>query len=139
MTIRLKQFIFNTIYKELSNVEIISTNTSIWFIDREKKYWYLEYEKMGTLYWRWDFFTSFFSLFSLEMDEFNPIISEWVEDALNYEVKTMVHHRLSRLRKVAETLNYEVKITKWDEKFNYMVEEVLNDDLMSNLVDNGNR
>jgi hypothetical protein len=65
-------------------VEIIPYVDSIWFIDRDKKYWYFEYEsKMEFLWWRDSFFEDFFILFSLEVNEFQPILSEWVEEVLN--------------------------------------------------------
>jgi len=86
---RLKKIIFDKLYKDLSKLEIIDYRDSIWFIDRENKYWYLEYDKDGRLYWRYDFFPNFFSLFSFEREEFEPILSEWVEEILNHKVDTI--------------------------------------------------
>ena len=83
---RLKQIIFKQLYKELSNVEIIPYRDSIYFIDRDKKYWYFEYEKSGELWWRYDFFTSFFLLFSLEPNDYQKIMGDWVEEVLNCKV-----------------------------------------------------
>jgi hypothetical protein len=88
MNDRLKNIIFKKLYEDLSNVEIIPYNNSIWFIDREKKHWYFEYEKSGILWWRYDFFKNFFNLFSFEKNDYEPIISEWVEEVLNYKVET---------------------------------------------------
>jgi hypothetical protein len=86
---RLKKIIFDKLYKDLSKLEIIDYRDSIWFIDRENKYWYLEYDKDGRLYWRYDFFPNFFSLFSFEREEFEPILAEWVEEILNHKVGTI--------------------------------------------------
>ncbi len=83
---RLKKIIFKKLYKNLSKVEIIPYQESIWFIDREKKYWYLEYMKDGTLWWRHDFFSNFFYFFSLELNDYEPIICEWAEQVLNFNV-----------------------------------------------------
>ena len=47
---RIKEVIFKKLYKDLSKTEIIPYQNGIWFIDREKKYWYLEYKKNGDLY-----------------------------------------------------------------------------------------
>ena len=47
MNQNLKKIIFKKLYQDLSNVEIITHNESIWFIDRENKYWYIIYEKNG--------------------------------------------------------------------------------------------
>lgn len=80
---RTKQFIFNNLIKDLSNVEIIRHDESLWFIDREKKYWYLELVKTGKLYWRYQFFTEFFDMYSIDRDVYEPIIKEFVELVLN--------------------------------------------------------
>jgi hypothetical protein len=108
---KLKKIIFNKLYKDLSKAEIIDYNDSIWFIDRENKYWYFEYEKVGRLYWRYDFFPNFFSVFSLERNEFEPIMSEWIEEVLNCEVKGKSSGLLSNNSWVEEVLNYKVNKT----------------------------
>ena len=72
----LKDFIKQQLYDELSNAEIIPYNNSIWFIDREEKYWYFELEKNGNLYWRYSFFNNFFKIFSMEHSQFNPYQSD---------------------------------------------------------------
>jgi hypothetical protein len=88
MNDKLKKIIFDKLYKDLSHVEIIPYNNNVYFIDREKKYWYFEYKKNGTLWWRYGFFIDFFFLFSMGKSEFEWIISEWVEEVLNCKVKT---------------------------------------------------
>lgn len=85
---RTKQFIFNNLIKDLSNVEIIRHDNSLWFIDREKKYWYLELVKTGKLYWRYQFFTEFFEMYSIERNVYEPIIKEFVESVLNCAVSS---------------------------------------------------
>ena len=127
----LKKVIFKKLYEDLSNVEIIPYRDSIWFIDRENEHWYFEYEKSGTLWWRYNFFEDFFKLFSLESNVYQSIISEWVEEVLNYKVETTRRACLLRLQKVEEVLNYKVETTmsccstesKWvEEVLNYKVE-----------------
>jgi hypothetical protein len=108
---KLKKIIFNKLYKDLSKAEIIDFNDSIWFIDRDNKYWYFEYEKVGRLYWRYDFFPNFFSVFSLERNEFEPIMSEWIEEVLNCKVKGKSSGLLSNNSWVEDALNYEVNKT----------------------------
>ena len=124
---RLKKIIFNKLYEDLKNVEIIPYNDSIWFIDREKKYWYLEYEKSGHLWWRYDFFTNFFRLFSMERSEYERVIADWVEEVLNFKVDTTVNCVTSSTLLVEEVLNFKVDTTVGlCEISNIMVEEVLN-------------
>jgi hypothetical protein len=108
---KLKRLIFNKLYEDLSNVEIIPYKSEIWFIDREKKYWYFEYEKSGVLWWNYQFCMSFFSLFSMEQSAFQKVISEWVEEVLNCKVKRTYMHDNNQTHLVGEVLNIEVNST----------------------------
>jgi hypothetical protein len=83
---RLKKIIFRKLCNDLSHVEIIPFNNSIWFVDRDEKYWYFELQKDGTLWWRYQFFSDFFILFSLERDDYQSILARWVEEVLNSRV-----------------------------------------------------
>ena len=145
---KLKQVIFKELYYQLGKVEIIPYGDGIYFINRENKYWYFEFEKSGRLWWRYDFFNDFFKIFSLEVQDYTKIISEWVEEVLNCKVSTthvngflinhlveeVLNHKVSTTYKcslclyeeVEEVLNYKVSTTK---DFNYYtsdsVEKVL--------------
>jgi hypothetical protein len=102
---RLKKFIFKKLAKDLSHVEVIPYKGSIWFIDRDRKYWYLELENDGTLWYREEFFDRFFQAFSLEHDDYEPIIAEWVEEVLNHKVNTINHLLIGSHIEVEEVLN----------------------------------
>ena len=108
---RLKKIIFNKLYKDLSKLEIIDYLDSIWFIDRENKYWYLQYDKDGRLYWRYDFFPNFFSLFSFKKEEFEPILAEWVEEVLNHNVNTTCWLLTGKKKIVEHVLNCKINKT----------------------------
>jgi len=124
---KFKKFIFKKLYKDLSNVEIIPYRDSIWFIDRENEHWYFEYEKSGTLWWRYHFFEDFFKIFSLESNVYQSIISEWVEEILNHKVETTQYEELRASMEVEEVLNHKVETTKnFKLHFFKEVEEVLN-------------
>ena len=136
MNAKLKKLIFNKLYKDLSGVEIIPHKKSVWFIDRDKKYWYLRYEKNGELWWRYNFFTEFFRLFSMEELEFQWVISEWVEEVLNYKVKTPLLDEYIPIIAVEEVLNFKVKTPYEDYQINNTwVEEVLNCKVESPIMD----
>ena len=108
----LKKIVFRKLNQDLSKVEIIlSENQSIWFIDRANKYWYFELEKSGKLWWRYEFFTDFFPLFCLEIDEFQPLLSEWVEGVLNCGVYTTNGVQMKKHLQVEEALNRGVSAT----------------------------
>jgi len=85
---RIKEIIFNKLLNDMKGVEIIEDNGSIWAIDPDEKYWYFELQENGTLWWRWGFFNNFFKLFSIERNEFEPLMRELVEDILNRKVVT---------------------------------------------------
>ena len=127
ITDKLKQLVFKRLYKELRNVEIIPYNDSIWFIDREKEYWYFEFEKDGRLWWRYGFFINFFEIFSFCESDFEPILSAWVEEVLNHKVSTTRFFGSKSTALVEEVLNHKVSTTKsmWYST-NQKVEEVLN-------------
>ena len=127
MNIKLKEIIFNKLYEDLKHVEIIPYYNDIWFIDRENKYWYLRYQKSGDLWWRWEFFNSFFKLFSAERDEYEWVIAEWVEEVLNCKVETPKYQVGIVFCGVEEVLNCKVEIPNGSIANNhFMVEEVLN-------------
>ena len=86
ITEKFKQTIFDKLSEDLSHTELFLHKESIWFIDRKNKYWYLSFKSSGQLYWRWQFFVEFFELFSLERPEYEPLIKEWVEEALKGEI-----------------------------------------------------
>jgi len=124
---RFKKIIFNKLYKDLSHLEIIPYKNSVWFIDRNEKYWYLEFEKSGHLWWRYQFFTNFFRLFSMDHYEFEPIISEWVEEILNRKVVSTKGSQHKLEHRVEEILNRKVVSTKEIPYTRlYLVEEILN-------------
>ena len=108
----LKKIVFKKLNQDLSKVEIIvSENKSIWFIDRANKYWYFELEKSGKLWWRYEFFTNFFPLFCLEIDEFQPLLSEWVEGILNRGVSSTSNPGANAYDQVEGILNSGVSAT----------------------------
>jgi hypothetical protein len=112
MNPRLKNIIFRKLNDELSKVEVIvAENKSIWFINRANKYWYFELEKSGKLWWRYEFFTDFFIIFCLEVNEFQPILSEWVEGILNSGVSTTNGVQMKKHLQVEEALNRGVSST----------------------------
>jgi hypothetical protein len=102
---RTKQFIYNHLIKDLSNVEIISHEEALWFIDRENKYWYLELSSTGKLYWRFQFFTQFFEMFNIERIVYEQLIKEFVELVLNCGVTSSKTYSDGFNPKVEKILN----------------------------------
>ena len=125
---KLKDIIYKKLYSELSHLEIIKYKEEIWFIDRDNKYWYFIYNDNGTMWWRYDFFFTFFEFFSITDDnEFIPIISSWVEEVLNCKVTTTQTSPMLEHLSVEEVLNCKVTTTYTHWQIGIQkVEEVLN-------------
>jgi len=124
---RLKNIIFKKLYNDLSHVEIIPYEGDIWFIDRNIKYWYLELKNNGKLWWRSNFFDRFFQAFSLERNNYESLIAEWVEEVLNNKVNTTIPLPNPPTNRVEEVLNRKVLTTPESCIHGYeLVEEVLN-------------
>ena len=110
-----KKGFIKQIEKELNKCEIIyNPNTKgIWFVNREEKYWYLEYKiESNYLWWRYEFFKFYTTLFSMTSEVFNQVISEWVEDTLNCKVLSTEQINCSWSRWVEDTLNCKVLTTE---------------------------
>ena len=88
MNIIIKKRIFDRLYEKPGHATIIDCEYTIWFVDRDKEYWYLEYGKSGDLWWREEFFKNYkyFKVLSIEKRVYEKIIAEWVEEVLNCKV-----------------------------------------------------
>jgi hypothetical protein len=87
ITEKIKKTFFNKLTKDLSDCDIICHNKSIWFIDENKKYWYIELDSNNELWWRYEYFNILISLFQFTEKEFNDLLIEWLEDILHYNIK----------------------------------------------------
>ena len=126
ITDKFKKTIFDKLTNDLSYIELILYNESVWFIDRETKYWHLEFKSSGKLYWRWGFFNNFFKLFSLDQPEYEPLIKEWVEEVLKGGVTKTQIDILDYQDEVEEVLKGGVTKTSYkDLSKRYAVEEIL--------------
>jgi len=124
---KLKNIIYKQLNKDLGHAEIIPFNESIFFIDRGNKYWYFELTETGLLWWRYEYFTSFFSIFSLEKEEFEKILACWVEEIMNCMVNLVLHKSWNPADTVEEVLNCKVSTTSSSSSDSVRwVEEVLN-------------
>jgi hypothetical protein len=126
---KLKRIIFRKLYEDLSHVQIIEHDNSVWFIDADKKYWYLEYRNDGILYWRHSFFNKFFELFCMKIEEFEPFIGEWCEEVLNCKVVNSGDLFFEQYEEVKEVLDSKVNklfsVGSWCINQNNEVKEVL--------------
>ena len=138
MNSKFKKVIVDYLLKDLMLVEIIYYKDSIWFINREYKYWYFEYHKKDKhLWWKWSYFQSALKIFSLNGEEHQSIFGELVNMILNKKqiLETKYPDRIFKTvgsvlnfkEEVEEVLNCEIKTTvaRISNRFE-LVEEVLN-------------
>lgn len=111
---KFKQGFIDRVEKKLRDCEIIYNpkTKGIWFINREERYWYLEYKiETNYLWWRYDFFNQLKELFCMPNEVFDEIISKWVENKLNCEVLTTDYSIDGEAYSVKDILNCKVNTT----------------------------
>ena len=113
---RIKNLIFEFLLKDLTKVEIIYYRDSIWFIDRDNRYWYFEYHKVDKhLWWRWSHFTTALTMFSMEAEKEQYLLGELVNMILIKKQKLEEKYPNKIFKTVGSVMNFGDK-----------VEEVLN-------------
>ena len=110
---RVKKLIREYLLKDLMPVEIIYYKDSIWFIDREQKYWYFEYHKTDKhLWWRWSHFQSALTMFSLNGEEHQYLFGEIVSSILNKKQILECKHPNKVFKTVGSIINFKEEVKK---------------------------
>ena len=118
---RIKNLIFEFLLNDLYKVEIIYYRDSIWFIDRENRYWYFEYHKVDKhLWWRWSHFTTALTMFSMEAEKEQYLLGELVNMILTKKQKLEEKYPNKIFKTVGSVMNFGDKV---DEVLNYEVEK----------------
>jgi hypothetical protein len=105
---KVKKVIVDYLVKDLMPVEIIYYRDSIWFIDRERRYWYFEYHKEDKhLWWRWSHFQSALKIFSLNGEEHQGIFGELVNMILNKKQNLETKYPDKVFKTVGSILNFK--------------------------------
>ena len=74
----LKQSIFDLIIDDMDRAEIIDLGKSIWVINKEKRFWYFEYQvDTKNLWWRYDFFLPYLNPFNMSHPIYHSIFGEF--------------------------------------------------------------
>jgi len=110
MNDKLKKVIFNYLFKDIQKVEIIYYRDSIWFINRENRYWYFEYHKVDKhLWWRWSHFTQGLKIFSIDAEKEQSIFGELVNMILKKKQKLESKYPNKVLNTIGSVMNFEDK------------------------------
>ena len=105
---KLKKVIVEYLLKDLMPVEIIYYRDSIWFIDREQRHWYFEYHKEDKhLWWRWSYFQSSLTMFSLNGEEHQYLFGELVNIILNKKQKLETKYPDKVFKTVGSVMNFK--------------------------------
>jgi hypothetical protein len=76
---RLKNIVYYKINSDLKYVSFHPYEKEVWLIDYNDKSWYFVGNCEGSLFFNQKFFNNFFSLFSLKLREYSPILKQWFE------------------------------------------------------------
>ena len=113
MNDKLKKLIVEYLLKDLYSVEIIYYRDSIWFIDRENRYWYFEYHKVDKhLWWRWSHFTQGLKIFSMDGEKEQTIFGELVNMILTKKQILEAKYPNKIFKTVGSVMNFEDKVDK---------------------------
>jgi hypothetical protein len=105
---KLKKLIAKYLIRDLHRVEIIYYRDSIWFIDRENRYWYFEYHKVDKhLWWRWSHFTQALKMFSIDGEKEQSIFGELVNMILNKKQNLETKYPDKVFKTVGSILNFK--------------------------------
>ena len=108
MSPRLKKLIAKYLLRDLHQVEIIYYRDSIWFIDRENRYWYFEYHKVDKhLWWRWSHFTQSLKIFSMDGEKEQSIFGELVNMILTKKQILEAKYPNKIFKTVGSVMNFE--------------------------------
>jgi len=120
---KLKKLIAKYLLRDLHRVEIIYYRDSIWFIDRENRYWYFEYHKVDKhLWWRWTHFTQALKMFSMDGEKEQSIFGELVNMILTKKQKLESKYPNKIFKTVGSVINFKDEV---GEELNFEVEKTL--------------
>lgn len=91
---KIKKFVFDRLFEELSNKTYYPYGRELWIIDFENRDWYFQYNSDGTLYYNYTFFESFFRIFSFSHSEYQKLLKEWFESSLNHQINQISRRKL---------------------------------------------
>ena len=92
---KLRKFVFDRIFSELSDKTYYPYGREPWVIDFENREWYFQYNSDGVLWYNHTFFDSFFRIFAFSSSEYQKILKFWFETELNHTVNQISRRKLS--------------------------------------------
>ena len=103
--------VINKLIKSMMSAEIIYFKDSIWFIDREKQFWFFEFDaKAKHLWWRWSHFIGEFKIFSLDENGENVrhIFIELFSKVINRKKFIESKYKVNLLT-VSDVMNFSIE------------------------------
>lgn len=92
---KIKKFVFDRLFEELSGKVYYPYGRELWIIDFENRDWYFQYNSDGTLYYNYTFFESFFRIFSFSNSEYQKLLKEWFETSLNHQINQISRRKIT--------------------------------------------
>jgi hypothetical protein len=104
-----KEMIFDIINEAVQGADLYEHEGSLWLIFTDDKEWVIKLNKEGSLLYNYDFFNSVFKYLSLDVDENQHYIIEWVEDTIKNGIKYTVGSGANMKFFVEDTIKNGVK------------------------------
>lgn len=77
---RLQKIIFDKLDDDLSNKIYHPFGRELWLLDIDTKEWYFYFTNDGKLWYNQKFFSSYFSIFSLNSGQYQKLLKKWFEN-----------------------------------------------------------
>jgi hypothetical protein len=92
---KLRKFVFDRLFDELSDKTYFPYGRELWVIDFENRDWYFQYNSDGTLWYNYTFFDSFFRIFSFSHSEYQKLLKVWFENYLNHTITQICRRKIN--------------------------------------------
>ena len=83
-----REIILEIIDDSTQGVDVYHNNGSMWLIFTDSKKWVIELTKEGTLWYNYHFFKDCYKYLSLDVDENEHYVTEWVESIIKNWVRS---------------------------------------------------
>lgn len=116
---KLRKFIFNRLFDELSDKTYYPYGSEIWVLDFAENDWYFQYSNNGRLYYNRKFFDSFFRIFSLNQSKYQKLLKFWFENNTEHQVNSISRRNLDVSYYIDGIRQSETKKWSIKERFGY--------------------
>ena len=116
---KLRKFIFDRLFDELSDKTYYPYGNEVWIIDFSLNEWYFQYSSNGVLTYNRSFFDSFFRIFSLKQSEYQKLLKFWFETNTEHQINHISRRNIDISYYIDGIRRSETKKWSLKERFGY--------------------